>query len=36
MMSLKQEALEMHKVNKGKLMVKTKVAVENEHLIHQG
>lgn len=30
-MNLKQEALEMHKINKGKLMVKTKVAVKDEH-----
>jgi len=29
--NLKQEALEMHKINKGKLMVKTKVAVKDEH-----
>lgn len=30
-MNLKQEALEMHKIYKGKLMVKTKVAVKDEH-----
>lgn len=30
-MDLKKEALKMHKENKGKLMVKTKVGVENEH-----
>lgn len=30
-MNLKEEALELHKKNRGKLMVKTKVGVENEH-----
>ncbi|RQD79425.1 MAG: NAD-dependent malic enzyme, partial [Halanaerobium sp. MSAO_Bac5] len=30
-MSLKEEALKMHKDNQGKLMVKTKVAVNDEH-----
>ncbi len=30
-MNLKEEALKMHKDNQGKLMVKTKVAVEDEH-----
>lgn len=30
-MDLKKEVLKMHKENKGKLMVKTKVGVENEH-----